>query len=216
MIAVVILWVLLQTVGWSLIYLPHVPDGFSYSAGIEPANYPNSIEALYMSLVTLVTLGFGDVVATDPWIRIATPLEALIGFALLTAALTWFTQIYAPLSRRRALALELKSLAEVNYAERIGDQDPTTAARVLDGLTAEVMKARIDFTQHSETYYFQEEDPQLSLAREVRHRRRFSVPTHTTTNGPRVPESLATNAPNARPKTSTPRSRPHREMRRAA
>lgn len=167
MIAVVVLWVLLQGVGWALIYLPHVPDGFTYSSGVDPTNYPAPAGALYVSLVTLATLGFGDVVATDPWIRMATPLEALLGFALLTTALTWFTQAYPPLSRRRALALELKSLADVDYAERIGNEDPTTAARVLDGLTSDVMKTRIDFTQHTETYYFQEEDPQLSLARQL-------------------------------------------------
>ena len=167
MIAVVVLWVLLQGVGWALVYLPHVPGGFVYSSGVDPAEYPDAAEALYVSLVTLATLGFGDVVATDPWIRLASPLEALTGFALLTAALTWFTQIYPPLSRRRSLALELRSLADVDYADGIGEEDPTTAARVLDGLAAEVAKARIDFTQHTETYYFQEEDPDLSLARQL-------------------------------------------------
>ena len=167
MITVVLLWVLLQGLGWALIYLPHVPEGFTYSPGVDPAAYPDLLEALYLSFVTLATLGFGDVVATDPWIRLATPLEALTGFALLTAALTWFTQIYPPLSRRRALALELTSLAEVEYADGIAEEDPVTAARVLDGLTAEVSRARIDFTQHGETYYFQEEDPDLSLARQL-------------------------------------------------
>jgi hypothetical protein len=167
MITVVVLWVLLQGVGWALVYLPHVPEGFTYSPGVDPAAYPDFVDALYISLVTLATLGFGDVVATDPWIRLATPLEALTGFALLTAALTWFTQIYPPLSRRRSLALELKSLADVDYAHTIAQEDPVTAARVLDGLASEVAKARIDFTQHGETYYFQEEDPDLSLARQL-------------------------------------------------
>ncbi|WP_298589393.1 potassium channel family protein [uncultured Kocuria sp.] len=167
MITVVLLWVLLQGVGWALVYLPHVPGGFAYSPGVDPAAYPDVLDALYISLVTLATLGFGDVVATDPWIRMASPLEALTGFALLTAALTWFTQIYPPLSRRRSLALELKSLADVDYAEGLADEDPVTATRVLDGLAAEVTKARIDFTQHGETYYFQEEDPDLSLARHL-------------------------------------------------
>ena len=167
MITVVLLWVLLQGVGWALVYLPHVPQGFTYSPGVDPADYPDVLGALYISLVTLATLGFGDVVATDPWVRLATPLEALTGFALLTAALTWFTQIYPPLSRRRSLALELKSLADVGYADGIAQEDPVTTARVLDGLAAEVAKARIDFTQHGETYYFQEEDPDLSLARQL-------------------------------------------------
>lgn len=169
MLTVVVLWVLLQGVGWALVYLPHVPGGFTYSPGVDPAAYPDLLEALYISFVTLATLGFGDVVATDPWIRLATPIEALTGFALLTAAVTWFTQIYPPLSRRRSLALELKSLADLDYADGIAEEDPVTAARVLDGLAAEVARARIDLTQHGETYYFQEEDQDLSLARQLHY-----------------------------------------------
>jgi hypothetical protein len=42
-------------------------------------------------------------------------------------------------------------------------------AQVLDGLTAEVSRARVDVTQHRETYCFQEEAPDLSLARQPAH-----------------------------------------------
>jgi hypothetical protein len=164
MVAVILLWVALEGVGWALIYFPHVPGGFLYSSGINPATYPKVAEALYVSFVTLATLGFGDVVPTDLWIRLASPAEALIGFALVTAALTWFTQLYPPLSRRRTLALQLKWLAETGYAEAIRAVDGVTASRVLDTLAAEIGKVRVDFAQHTETYYFQEPDPDLSLA----------------------------------------------------
>lgn len=167
MVAVVVVWVALQGLGWALIYYPHVPAGFSYAPGVDAADYHRSAEALYISLVTLATLGYGDVVPIHPLVRLASPLEALMGFALLTAALTWFTQVYPPLSRRRALALELKGLADTGCAEDFGGLDPVTATRVLDTLAAEVDKARIDFTQHHESYYFQEEDPDLSLARQL-------------------------------------------------
>ncbi|GLB69577.1 potassium channel family protein [Arthrobacter mangrovi] len=167
MTAAVLLWVLLQGVGWALIYYPHVPDGFSYSPGIDPGAYSDFAQALYISFVALATLGFGDVVATDPWIRLVSPLEALAGFALLTAALTWFSQVYAPLSRRRALALELKGMAGTGYAERLHELDQAAVSRALDSLTADVAKVLLDFTQHPEGYYFQEEDPDLSLARQL-------------------------------------------------
>ncbi len=167
MVAVIGLWVALQGVGWALVYYPHVPGGFMYSSGVSPANYPDFVQSLYVSFMTLTTLGYGDVVATDPWIRAASPFEALTGFALLTAALTWFTQIYPPLSRRRALALQLKGLADAGSAEAIGAVDAATASRVLDTLTADVEKVRVDFTQHTEGFYFQESDPDLSLARQL-------------------------------------------------
>lgn len=167
MVLTILLWVALQVLGWALIYLPHVPEGFRYSSGIDPFDYPSVMEAVYFSAVTLTTLGYGDVVATQPWIRAASPLEGLTGFALLTAALTWFTQVHPPLSRRRALALELKSLADTDYAETLHGAPPAIQTRVLDTLAAEVVKVRIDFVQHSEGFYFQESDPDLSLARQL-------------------------------------------------
>lgn len=69
------------------------------------------------------------------------------------------------MSRRRSLALELKSLADLDYAVRLPELDPVVVFRVLDTLTAEIARARIDFSQRTETYYVQEEDPDLSLAR---------------------------------------------------
>lgn len=167
MVAVILVWVLLQLLGWALIYLPHVPEGFMYSSGVDPSDYPDALEAVYLSAVTLSTLGYGDMVATDLWIRTASPLQALTGFALLTAALTWFTQIYPPLSRRRALALELKGLADSAWADSMDDADPAVLTRVLDTLAAEVVTVRIDFAQHTEGFSFQERDPDLALARQL-------------------------------------------------
>lgn len=163
MVTVIVLWVVLQAVGWALIYYPHIPGGFTYSSGIDPAAYPDAVEAVYVSLLTLGTLGYGDMVATDPWVRLAAPLEALTGFALITAALTWFTQVHPPLLRRRSLALDLKGLADVSYAESISELDVEAVTRVLDALTSEAGKIRVDFTQHTEGFYFLEPDQDLAL-----------------------------------------------------
>ena len=167
MVAVILMWAALQAVGWALIYYPHVPGGFLYSSGVNPGDYSDFAEALYVSSVTLTTLGYGDVVATDPGIRLVAPVEALTGFALLTAALTWFAQVYPPLFRRRSLALGLKRLADAGYVESIDDVDVASASRVLDTLTDGLAKIRVDFTQHTESYYFQDQNPDLSLARHL-------------------------------------------------
>lgn len=167
MVAAIVVWVALLGVGWALVYHPHIPDGFVYSPGIDPADYSDLTEALYVSFVTLATLGFGDVVATDPLLRLAAPLEALTGFAVLTAALTWFMQIYPPLTRRRTLALQLSALADVDYAEQLPGLDATTASRVLDAVTDGLRTVRIDFAQHSEGFYFPEKGAELNLARQL-------------------------------------------------
>lgn len=169
MVTVVLVWVALQGLGWALVYLPHIPGGFTYSPGVEPSSYPDFFEALYVSLVTLSTLGFGDAVPTDAWIRMAAPLEALTGFALVTAALTWFTQVYPPLVRRRSLALKLKGLAQSRYAEKIAILDAAAAAATLSGLSADIAGVQVDFIQNTEGFYFREEDPGLSLARQLEY-----------------------------------------------
>jgi Ion channel len=74
------------------------------------------VDALNVSLVTLTTLGFGDVTPTDAWLRLLAPIEALLGFGLLTASISWLLLIYPALSRRRSLAYEVALLRQA--AER--------------------------------------------------------------------------------------------------
>lgn len=167
MVIVIGIWVASQVVGWALIYLPGVPEAFTYSPGVNPAAYSNFAEASYFSFVTLTTLGYGDVAVIDPWMRAFTPLEALTGFALLTSALTWFTQIYPALTRRRALALRLCGFVESQGVEQIGALGPEALSRMLDTVANDVAGVRVDFLQHSEGFYFMEKDPQLSLARQL-------------------------------------------------
>lgn len=47
MVVVIGIWVALQVVGWALIYLPGVPQAFTYSPGVNPAAYSDFAEALY-------------------------------------------------------------------------------------------------------------------------------------------------------------------------
>ena len=148
LVAVILLWVLLQGVGWGMLYHPHVPLDFTYSDGIDPDGLPAFVQALYFSFVTLATLGFGDMVPSDSWIRWVTPFQALTGFALLTGALTWFNQVYPPLLRRRELAT----------------------------VTGRVEQVRIDFYQHSEGFYFRERSEDLSLPRQLAGAVRLSEP----------------------------------------
>lgn len=163
MVSVIIFWAALQAVGWALLYYPHIPQGFSYAPGLDPARYNDAAEAFYVSTVTLTTLGFGDVIATSPLIRFLTPLEALTGFALLTAAVSWFMQVYPALGRRRAIAIRLSLLQNAHYAENLEKLDPAAVSRTLEALVSDLVQTRVDLTQTSESYYFWEADEELSL-----------------------------------------------------
>lgn len=175
MVVAVVAWTLLQGLGWALIYLPHVPGGFSYSSDIDPGRYNAFAEALYISLVTLGTLGFGDVIPVEPWIRVFSPVQALTGFALLTAALSWFGQIYPALGRRRTLSIRVHLLEDNGYAETLREADTSTGNRVLGEVTASITQVRVDLTQNTETYYFRETDPRMSLAASMPYLQKLSV-----------------------------------------
>ena len=173
-VLVVLSWMLLQALGWALIYLPYVPGGFSYSPGISPGRYPDFAEALYISLVTLATLGFGDVVAVSPVLRVVSPLQAVTGFMLLTAAVTWLNQLYPTLSRGRALARRLALLRRSGYLDSLADAD-SSSATLLQELAAQVTQVRVDLGQNAEVYYFTETDSASCLPLSLQHARELAL-----------------------------------------
>src|SRR5215212_2787789 len=59
LVAVIATWALMLVVGWALVYWPHLPEGFRFDPGLTTKDGP--LEALHISLVSLTTLGFGDV-----------------------------------------------------------------------------------------------------------------------------------------------------------
>ncbi|MET0781935.1 MAG: ion channel [Microbacterium sp.] len=162
-ISVVLAWAAIQAIGWALIYVPHVPNGFLYSEGIDPARYPDVLEALYFSLVSLSTLGFGEVVPTDPYVRLLSPLQAVTGFALLTGGATWLLQLFPTLARRRSTALYLTLLGRAHYAERLGELDPVAPSAVLHTVAQQIASVRVDLSQSPESYYFREGEAPTSL-----------------------------------------------------
>jgi hypothetical protein len=166
-VAVVTVWAAFQIVGWALVYLPFVPDGFSYSPDLDPAAYPAIVEAFYFSVVSMSTLGLGDVYPTDPWLRLFSPLQALIGFALLTAAVAWFLELYPGLGRRRALALRIALIQQADTAGHLLNMESATSSGLLDSVTADLAQARVDLWQNAESYYFTEDDPEASLAAQL-------------------------------------------------
>ncbi|WP_412074750.1 potassium channel family protein [Streptomyces xanthophaeus] len=165
MVAVVAVWTLTVVVGWALIYWPHMPDAFAYSAGLRPADHAGFLDALYISLVQVSTLGLGDIAPADGWLRVLAPLEALVGFVLLSATVSWTLGIYPALARRRSLALRLSHLSRTHPTTEQIDTDAGVA--VLDSLAAGISVISVDFMQYAESYYFYDGDDRTSLARHL-------------------------------------------------
>jgi voltage-gated potassium channel Kch len=162
LIAVVLIWAALLVVGWALILIPHMPEGFAFTTGSQSGRV---VESLYLSLVTLTTVGFGDIAPAEGWLRLVTPLEALIGFGLLTASVSWLLSIYPLLSRRRSLAYEIHLLteAEDQTGATVTDMEPWAAMELYSELMTRLVSVERDMVTFPVAYYFAEADSRFAL-----------------------------------------------------
>jgi hypothetical protein len=161
MAAVIGAWAGLAAIGWALLYLPHLPQGFVYEAGVPQRG--DFAEAVYLSMVTLSTVGFGEIVAAHPLLRLVAAFQAVTGFGLLTATVTWILQTYPALSRRRAVAHHLNLFKEAAGPEGLSSLDPRHAAGLLESLARNMASVSIDLLSFHETYYFREVEQRGSL-----------------------------------------------------
>ena len=167
LLTILVSWAVLLALGWALVLWPHFPDGFRFATELGPATEQQGlVDALYMSLVTLGTIGYGDISPASDLLRLLVPLEALVGFALLTASVSWLLTVYPALSRRRSLAYEITLLREVTehtgraefVRRHAGSAEPLFAE-----LLSRLVAVERDLVQIPVSYYFTQSDGRFSL-----------------------------------------------------
>jgi hypothetical protein len=164
LLAVIGFWALALIAGWTLIYLPHYPGDYVLAEGTV-AHAP-LVGALHASLTTVTTLGSANAVPKTAWLQVVGPIEALIGFGMLTAAVSWLLQVYPVLSRRRALAYEIHLLVDTErrLGLHVAQLETSVAAGIYAELTSRLIAVERDLVKFPITYYFAETDPRFSLA----------------------------------------------------
>ncbi len=165
-VAVLATWTTMLVVGWALIFLPHLPEGFLYGQGLNPAEHDSLIDAIYLSLVNLTSLGYGDI-APEAWgLRILGPVETLFGLGLLTASISWLISIYRTIARRDALAHEilLVERAEERLGEPLAEADPDLLETILTSFADGLIVARRDLIHFPISSFFVSEDDRLALS----------------------------------------------------
>ena len=167
LLTILVSWAVLLALGWALVLWPHFPDGFRFATELgPPAEQQGLVDALYMSLVTLGTIGYGDISPASDVLRLIVPLEALVGFALLTASVSWLLTVYPALSRRRSLAYEITLLREVTRRAGRGEfvrEQSGSAERLFAELLSRLVAVERDLVQIPVSYYFTERDDRFSL-----------------------------------------------------
>lgn len=155
-------WLALLICGWALVLWPHFPEHFVFARG---ARGRDLVDALYLSVVTLATIGYGDVTPAADALRLLLPLEALLGFGLLTAAVSWLLSVYPALSRRRSLAYEIWLLREaLGEAGGLVQREGRSAEQLFGELLSRLVAVERDLVTLPVSYYFTERDQRFSLA----------------------------------------------------
>jgi voltage-gated potassium channel Kch len=98
----IVVYVVLLVLAFALIYYPHVPSGFTFSAA-HPQ--PGWVDAVYFSGVTLTTVGYGDVVPRLASLRFLALFESASGLVVISLGITYMLTVYTALERKRYVAL---------------------------------------------------------------------------------------------------------------
>ena len=115
--ATMLLWMFVEILGFGLIYYSQT-DYFSYTSGARPT-FPHMI---YLSGVTIGTLGYGDITPQNPFFGVVTFTQALIGFSIITLFITYILNIYQVLQQWNTLSSGL-------YHQAGGDADSESLLR---------------------------------------------------------------------------------------
>jgi hypothetical protein len=156
-------WAALLSVGWALILWPHLEDGFRLQG--PAADDPGFVDALHVSLTTLTTVGTPDASPESQLLRIVAPIEALVGFGLLSASVSYLLLIYPVLARRRSLAYEVWLLHKAEHDDgwAIEELEPGASERLYAELTSRLVAVERDLVNFPIAYYFAERDERFSL-----------------------------------------------------
>jgi len=162
-VAVIAAWGALVVAGFALILWPHFPGGFVTIDGVDGEGGIG--DALYLSMVNLTSLGYGDIVPVADALRFLGPLETLIGLGLLTASISWILLLYRVLSEYRSLSHEIWLLSEADSATAIelAEIEPEVASRILGDLTSRLVAVRDDFVHSPIAYYFHPREDRHAL-----------------------------------------------------
>ena len=157
----ILAWIGGLWVGFALVYLPSV-EALAYAPAV-PFGDHDIVDALYLSSVSLTTVGFGDVVAHDDGLRLVTTLEGASGLGVITAAISYVLSLYPMLNRTRAAA---ETAAQLGLRSAIGATAAVTSAQGLQhalALHREVVAAHHAVRRFSALFYFVAADERESV-----------------------------------------------------
>jgi hypothetical protein len=165
-VSVLVSWATLLVLGGAFVYSPHLPEAFAFDSGLDESHRNGFLAAFYLSLVTFATLGYGDISPTAGWLRVIGPAQSLIGFFLLSAAITWILAIYQDIETRRTLAHETTLLKQAleEHEMSLSELRADSVEQLVSQVTKRFVNVTGSLNQFPITYFFRISDERQSLA----------------------------------------------------
>jgi hypothetical protein len=166
MIIVVLCWTILLSIGFAFVYLPYIGTNFVRFHELQSQPLFAFWDSFSLSFTALVTLGSPNTLPSSRVMQLLLPFEALLGFGLFTAAISWVLSTYPVLRRRQGLANALHVMVdtEQRYSVRLLDSPPDYVNNELAALAADVIEIRTDLLQFPITLYFHALEDRDNLA----------------------------------------------------
>jgi hypothetical protein len=161
-------WIVLLVVGWAMVFQPALGSGITVTGDPQARSWA---VAVYYSGYTLTTLGLGDVTAHTALYRLLTVVEAVVGFATVTMAITYFLSVYSALTQRKVSAGLLHHRtygtgdAAVLLAGQAQDGELPGARDELGTLAEFVQRALETHASYPVLRYFHQRQPCYSVPR---------------------------------------------------
>jgi hypothetical protein len=132
--------------------------------GLDPRLFDSFFAALNFSIGTLITEFIGAT-PTNGVLQLLTTIEAIFGFAILTASISWILSIYPVIEHRRSLAHQASlfhhgETTGYRHLEALSDAELQT---ILLGLASQLTTHRNELSQFPITYYFQEPESKTAI-----------------------------------------------------
>jgi hypothetical protein len=158
-------WAVSTLVGFALIYLPHMGSEYVFESGVNPGNHRGFWEAMNSSIGALITVSQGMEPKSE-WLGLLHGLEAVMGFGLLTASVSWLLSIYPVLESRRSLAERATLLhhAELENGTDLVLNCRDDAPNWVMALAADLASLRNQMAQFPISFYFYVGEAQTALS----------------------------------------------------
>jgi hypothetical protein len=163
-LSVISVWALLIVFGFALIYYTRIHTDFAVATGMDPSRHQSFFDAFNISLGSLITVG-GDFNSRSKILRLLMGGEAVIGFGLVTAAVSFLLSVYRVLEQRRSLAerATLQRQFESESGVRLVEVSESGAHSSIMTFAADLVQLCNSLTQFPVSYYFLGDESETSL-----------------------------------------------------